>query len=50
MFYFLFISQFNVLTKIFGGGGCYLGEGVIDTKISGFTTQHKKNSKNDPAR
>ena len=50
MFYFLFISQFNVLTKIFGSGGCYLGEGVIDTKISGFTTQHKKNSKNDPAR
>ena len=34
---FLSVSQF----KIFGGGGCYLGEGVIDTKISGFTTQQK---------
>jgi len=45
MLYFLFISQFNVLTKIFGSGGCYLGEGVIDTKISGFTTQHKKTLK-----
>jgi len=43
MFYFSFrlsLSQLRYLVVL--GGGCYLGEGVIDTKISGFTTQHKK--------
>ena len=28
-----------------GGGRCYLGEGVIDTKISGFEVKKRYNPK-----